>query len=115
MGVIKHFSSGSTSSVTPQRFPNKFLFTILDITVAQDWIIVKVNYPGCDNYSGDKILIYEGVEPEMIAQATSVDPHFLESNKYLVARIAPNIQALRLLSCLVGRAVALRMLKNKII
>jgi len=75
--------------------PNPAEFKIMASFECSDdkdtWIAVKVNYPGCTNYEGNKILVFQGLSLETIKSVTMLDPHFSDKKGYLspVARFKP--------------------------
>lgn len=80
---MKYFSSGG-----PTVVPAIHKFNILGTLVIGDFTIVKINYTTCRNFGGDKILVFQGLEPGEISKATEIDPHFYPESK-LIARFVP--------------------------
>ncbi len=71
--------------------PNPANFRILKIRAIGKYVIVKVNYPDCTNFEGNKILVFHGKSKKEVASLKSLDPHFCKSKKHLspVARFRP--------------------------
>lgn len=63
---ISPFSNCTSSTVyitngtgsTRDGNPNKYKFKILQRVEFGKYLVVKINYPDCTNYTGDKILVY---------------------------------------------------------
>jgi hypothetical protein len=75
---------GSTNSTTSPN-PNPSNFVIKDALQIREYAVLKVHYPGCTTYNGDKILVINGIVGE-IKKRKALDPHFLEKDDSLVAR-----------------------------
>jgi hypothetical protein len=71
--------------------PNPENFEILRIESIGNYLVVKVHYPDCTNYEGNKIMVYKDVTIKELAEATVLDPHFYKSKgiKSPVARFEP--------------------------
>jgi len=54
------------------------------------YIVVRINYPDCINYEGDKILVFENTSVDRLQQLDFIDPHFC-TEKHLspIARFEP--------------------------
>lgn len=52
---------------------------------------VLVEYPGCTNYEGKKVLVFKGVSKKRILEADKLDPHFCDHKGCIspVARFEP--------------------------
>jgi len=87
-----HLSSGESKSVKKEPLhpldPDPFVFKILEQFWLDDYTVVKVNYPNCNQYEGNKILVFKGLTKLQLKQTKHLDPHFLEDSK-LVARFVP--------------------------
>lgn len=74
--------------------PNPRNFKIIWMRTVGVYVVVKVNYPGCTNYEGDKILVYKGMTEREIAELPELDPHFYERGKKQypspIARFSPS-------------------------
>jgi hypothetical protein len=115
MGIGIKFSSGTCK--TPQKEINKIIKTYdknrkinisIDATNFKVWwkhyegnfMVALVEYPECSNYDGLKLLVFEGLKEI----PKELDPHFLDNNKFLIARFRPEekqvTQALELIKSL---------------
>lgn len=74
--------SYKTNPINPDPFEYKIL-SIKKITWVNLWV-VKINYPNCTNFEGNKILVLSRNPKHML----QIDPHFNE-NGHVVARFAP--------------------------
>jgi len=57
-----------------------------------NYLILKMNYPDCTNYEGNKILVFENVTMIDLVNQKAIDPHFFPANKSVkspVARFEP--------------------------
>lgn len=50
--------------------------------------MVRIKYPNCTNFEGEKILVYQVLSEQELRSKTSIDPHFNEDLKS-VARFQP--------------------------
>lgn len=97
MGISPISSSGSGN-------PDPTNFSIHDIATWKHYEfgelnIVRVNYPDCNNYEGNKILIFEG----KFQPAYVLDPHFSPENS-LIMRVEPTYESHNLIQMLLQRA-----------
>lgn len=80
-------------SVEPKPLPNPNPknFKILDSLHCENFLIVKVNYPDCTNYEGNKIMVYENVTLPQLKRQGTIDPHFSNNNTMYnpIARFEP--------------------------
>lgn len=69
--------------------PNNFEITRLEKVLR--FVVVMIKYPDCNNYEGNKILVFEGVPTKTILNQKSIDPHFCNSKTHPspVARFEP--------------------------
>ena len=51
--------------------------------------VVKIQYPNCTNYEGNKILVYKGLQVRDIQAMNEIDPHFLGGKVSPFARFEP--------------------------
>lgn len=56
-----------------------------------EFLLLKIHYPDCTNYEGNKILVFKGVTPLDLLNQRSIDPHFFQNKtvKSPVARFVP--------------------------
>lgn len=61
-------------------------------------LVAEVQYEGCTNYEGRKILVYEKLSDGELLQLRFLDPHFCDSatHKSPVARLEPTQRGWRL-------------------
>lgn len=94
---IRLFSS-STYDVEDYSFkpvvapnPDPANYRVLHKELIGKFLILHVQYPGCTNYEGTKILVYENVKWEQLQKQKSLDPHFSQSTLYHspIARFVP--------------------------
>ena len=71
--------------------PNPTNWKIIKHLQIGDVLIVKIQYPDCINYEGNKILVYENTNIKSLKKQTKIDPHFSENKKYKspLARFEP--------------------------
>lgn len=102
MGVIKRFSSSSYDSqqsnnrksneVKTGQNPDPKRYSIKRMHKKDDFLILKINYPDCTNYEGNKILVFKGCTIVDLVQQESIDPHFSENKNFHspIARFKPD-------------------------
>lgn len=69
--------------------PNPLNFTIIHVTQVGKHIVVKINYPDCLNYEGNKICIYLNTKKKEFITRKEVDPHFSTTIDSPFARFKP--------------------------
>jgi len=73
--------------------PDPQNFNIQQIDDINGFKLVIINYPDCNNFEGDKILIYDSnITEEQIKNQKFLDPHFCESKEHIspIARFRPD-------------------------
>lgn len=76
-----------TKPINPN--PDPFNWIILESCQFGDYLAVKIQYPNCTNYEGQKILVFKSTISE-IRKQKKIDPHFGEDNLiYPIARFQP--------------------------
>lgn len=74
------------------RNPDPSRWEIVKTESIGNYLIVKIRYPNCTNYEGNKILVFRGISAKTLVEQRLIDPHFFEgSNKYQspLARFVP--------------------------
>jgi hypothetical protein len=112
---MHHFSSSSydkptqpnvTVNVTLPKLPNPNPknFRILSYFTMGRYLVVKVNYPDCTNYEGDKVLLYRDTTLEGLEAQGSIDPHFSNNANFHspIARFVPTVYGWRM-ACRLAR------------
>lgn len=89
MGAAKFLSSSSFDSENKSNNnPNPTKFRVLREKRINNFIILKLNYPDCSNYEGNKILLFKDCSLlDIVNQKEGIDPHFSD-NKELISPIA---------------------------
>lgn len=87
-------SSGYTPQPAPNPNPRNYKITYVE--KIGSYLIVKLKYPDCTNYEGNKILLYKDVTIEKLINQGEIDPHFFEDAKVAspVARFVPTKEGL---------------------
>ena len=95
MGISPFKVSRSTYDPAPapqsNPNPNPLVFSVLRSRQIGNNLLVEVEYPGCTNFEGRKIMVYlNATIRELLAQG-SIDPHFSSSTRHLspYARFRP--------------------------
>ena len=91
-------SSSSYSAPAPDINPNPSNYKILLAEERGKFLIIKLQYPNCTNFEGNKILVYKGVKLIDLVNQKLIDPHFFENKKYVspIARFIPTEEGLRM-------------------
>lgn len=76
----------------PNPDPNNY--QIVQLQRVGAYVVVKVHYPDCTNYEGNKIMIFENVTVRTLRETKILDPHFCDSGNHIspIARFAPTKQ-----------------------
>lgn len=71
--------------------PDPSKFKISKVKEKNGHIAVFVNYPNCNNFEGNKILVFDNTSIDEIMSKNYLDPHFAceDINNRLVARFVP--------------------------
>jgi hypothetical protein len=84
----------STSKTAPN--PNPHRFQIRWIKEYSNCTAALVHYPDCDNFEGEKLLVFSGMCAAKIRAMRVLDPHFREDMN-LIARLRPDELGMRVL------------------
>jgi hypothetical protein len=103
---FKYFKSSCSGNCTTNCAPNIIIkdknpdpsnFEILQGGMNKNFTIVRVRYPDCDNFEGEKILVYKGPVLKEIMKQKKLDPHFCDKCPLSpIARFAPTEEGLSL-------------------
>lgn len=95
MGLGPNWSRGTKPALGQ---PQPFNFTVKTLEKIGDAAVVIINYPGCTEYNGDKLLVYDNYQKflNLILTKEPVDPHFLQGSYSPVARFEPTHRGWRL-------------------
>ena len=76
----------------------------MEVARNDKFILVYANYPDCDNFHGDKILLIRSSWDDF-KKIRKLDPHFLEegSSSHIIARFQPTM---------VGWEIGMQLLSN---
>lgn len=81
---------------TPQKSvplgnPVPTRFTVVRTEQCGRFTVAEIHYPDCQNYEGNKILVFEGTSVAKVRKLRSIDPHFCERKEHIspIARFAP--------------------------
>ena len=70
--------------------PNPKNFKIVEILEFENYTYAEINYPECNNYEGNKVLVFPGWVANQLRNASSIDPHFQKSGLSPIARFEPS-------------------------
>ncbi len=86
-------SSRSSASTTEPKLPNPdpTNYKVVKAEQVGTFLVLKINYPDCTNYEGNKILVFRGLTPIDLLNQRVIDPHFFEDKKVAspIARFVP--------------------------
>lgn len=99
MGVSFFFSRSScdddkscSKAAPPPRLPNPdpSNFKVLKHKQIGNALVVEVQYPGCTNYEGIKVMVYLNTTLKELTASGRLDPHFCPHLEHSpIARFAP--------------------------
>lgn len=71
--------------------PNPKRFSFINFKEVGRYLVIKINYPDCENYEGNKILVYKDVSFADLRRKNYIDPHFCQHKKCKspIARFEP--------------------------
>lgn len=85
----------------PNPDPNKY--SIKRVQKHGDFLIIRVNYPDCTNFEGNKIMVYKGCTIVDLVEQGTIDPHFSQNPDFFspIARFKPDEEGWKLAEALV--------------
>jgi len=99
MGMIKLFSSSSYKQPSYDNYdsdgvlapnPDPENYNVVKRREVNGYTILLINYPGCTNYEGLKILVFESMSYMICSGKGKIDPHFCKDEKFSpIARFEP--------------------------
>lgn len=98
MGVFK-MSTGDSWKVNAAN-PNPSIFKIKRCVDIGKNCVALINYPGCNNFEGNKIIVFENWDCIRLRAIPAIDPHFYPQNR-IVARFRPDERGWKL-ACLLA-------------
>ena len=69
--------------------PDPSLFIIMHVEQIGSCVLAIIKYPNCTNFEGEKVIVWKDRTVSEIQEMVSIDPHFNETDKTLVARFIP--------------------------
>jgi hypothetical protein len=69
--------------------PNPKKYKIKKSKHIGSYVLIFINYPDCNNYEGDKILVYRQTTFDDSIEKGYLDPHFSENAPSPLARFEP--------------------------
>lgn len=90
IGGVSIDKYGVTSGVVdPNPRPDRY--NIIRHKQLEGFLVIEIQYVGCTNYEGRKILVYERCTLDGLLGQKLIDPHFSENKNYRspVARFEP--------------------------
>lgn len=82
--------------------PNPYAFEIIGYIQKNGYLLLEVKYKHCSTYDGRKYLLFINENIEKIKNIKKLDPHFLENNLSLIARIRPNNDGINMIKKIMG-------------
>lgn len=85
MGLSIGFSDSYDYNTNTTPNPNKYNFTIESFHEAGEYLVLKLNYPHCTTFNGDKVVVLDNYcTYQEISNLEELDPHFLEDNNVVM-------------------------------
>ncbi len=75
---------------TPLPNPDPKSFRIVNTRSVGRYCIAEIEYHGCTNFEGRKILVFRDIKAEHLKNFREIDPHFSESGISPIARFVPS-------------------------
>lgn len=78
--------------------PNPSWYQIVRYEQINDYLLVKIKYPNCTNFEGDKILVFKGIDITALRKQRQIDPYFSDKGIYHhpIARFVPTDEGWRM-------------------
>jgi hypothetical protein len=87
MGMRMIGSKGDSYKTCPGN-PNPAMFKLVRTVEVKNCTVALLQYVGCTNYEGSKIVVWKGVSAKWLKEQTVIDPHFTEDGA-IIARFVP--------------------------
>ena len=86
-----HVCGSGSCQLSDGKAPDPSNFKIIKDICQQigRFTIVVIHYPGCTNYDGYKIIVFENINLEQLFKMKNIDPHF-EKGVDIIARFQPS-------------------------
>ena len=77
-----------------QKKLNPYFFTLIQSKQIGKFLVAQIKYPNCNEFEGNKILVFEDIDIEILNKQKCIDPHFSESKKFPhpIARFLPTAE-----------------------
>jgi len=74
--------------------PDPYNYVINKYDYVDEFLLVDITYPDCNNYEGRKIMVYENVVIDDLKKQVSIDPHFSSNKRFHspIARFEPTTE-----------------------
>lgn len=106
MGINNFFSKSSydynyksNDNLNFTLNPNPLNYQIINFKKINNYLILIIFYPDCNNYEGLKILFFnKGITINDLKKQGSIDPHFSENDNFIspIARFEPTKKGLEM-------------------
>ena len=82
-------SSYTPSASTEGSAPDPVTFKIIKTLQVGKHLVVKINYPHCTNYEGNKVCLFINTKKSEFLQRRRIDPYFAKTLQAPFARFKP--------------------------
>ena len=94
MGLGLFYSSSiheDTNKIIKKGEPDPSKFNILKTTRIGIFLVAKIHYSNCNNYEGNKVLVFKNVYDSDLNKLNILDPHFTNKKSVIspIARFTP--------------------------
>lgn len=69
------------------KLPEADNYQFNKIEKIDNFLLIRLSYPNCKNYEGNKILLFKNTSLEALLNQKRIDPHFIK-DKYIISPIA---------------------------
>jgi len=91
MGLFCRRTCYTNSEMSLDINPNPSRFNIQYTEEIGNNLITIINYEGCTNYEGDKVLLYKNMTDKKLRSLLRIDPHFTDDDNSPFARFKPTV------------------------
>lgn len=81
MSSYSSFDSRKSNTMVEGN-PNPLNYKIVKYHQHQNNLMIWLVYPDCNNYEGNKILIFKNTDLQDLTKQKKIDPHFSDNKKY---------------------------------
>lgn len=81
-GSTLDHSTSSSNQNSDSGNPDPKNYILIRVEQIGKFLLIKLKYPDCTNYEGEKILVFKDVDLVTLINQHNIDPHFSNTSKF---------------------------------